>query len=49
MTIVDVVMQAYAHFPTGIAFKAHATHVLKVNNGKLTHFFQAVDIATINS
>lgn len=34
---------------TGNAFKANATHVWTVNNGKLTHFFQAVDTATINS
>lgn len=34
---------------TGNSFKANATHVWTVNNGKLTHFFQAVDTATINS
>ena len=34
---------------TGNAFKANATHVWTVNNGKMTHFFQAVDTATINS
>lgn len=34
---------------TGNAFKANATHVWTVNNGMLTHFFQAVDTATINS
>ncbi len=34
---------------TGNTFKANATHVWTVNNGKMTHFFQAVDTATINS
>lgn len=34
---------------TGNAFRANATHVWTVTNGKLTHFFQAVDTATINS
>ena len=34
---------------TGNPFKANATHVWTVRNGKLTHFFQAVDTATINS
>lgn len=34
---------------TGNSFKANATHVWTVKNGKLTHFFQAVDTATINS
>jgi len=34
---------------TGNPFKANATHVWTVSNGKLTHFFQAVDTATINS
>jgi uncharacterized protein len=34
---------------TGNTFKANATHVWTVQNGKLTHFFQAVDTATINS
>ncbi len=34
---------------TGNSFKANATHVWTVNNGKMTHFFQAVDTATINS
>ena len=34
---------------TGNYFKANATHVWTVKNGKLTHFFQAVDTATINS
>ena len=32
---------------TGNSFKANATHVWTVKNGKLTHFFQAVDTATI--
>ncbi len=34
---------------TGNSFKANATHVWTVKNGKLTHFFQAVDTATIIS
>jgi uncharacterized protein len=34
---------------TGHAFKANATHVWTVKNDKLSHFFQAVDTATINS
>lgn len=33
---------------TGNAFKANATHVWTVKNGKLTQFFQAVDTAVIN-
>jgi ketosteroid isomerase-like protein len=32
---------------TGKPFKANATHVWTVKNGKLTHFFQAVDTVTI--
>ena len=32
---------------TGTPFKANATHTWTVKNGKLTHFFQAVDTATI--
>ena len=34
---------------TGHPFKANATHVWTLKDGKLTHFFQAVDAATINS
>ncbi len=34
---------------TGNAFKANATHTWTVKNGKVTHFFQAVDTATIIS
>jgi ketosteroid isomerase-like protein len=34
---------------TGHYFKANATHVWTVKDGKLTHFFQAVDTATIIS
>jgi uncharacterized protein len=34
---------------TGNKFKANATHVWTVKNGKLKHFFQAVDTAAINS
>jgi ketosteroid isomerase-like protein len=33
---------------TGNSFKANATHVWTVKNGKLAKFFQAVDTATIN-
>jgi ketosteroid isomerase-like protein len=33
---------------TGNAFKAQATHVWTLKDGKATHFFQAVDTATIN-
>ena len=32
---------------TGKEFKANATHVWTMKDGKLTHFFQAVDTATI--
>ena len=32
---------------TGNYFKANATHVWSVKDGKLTHFFQAVDTVTI--
>ena len=32
---------------TGKTFKANATHVWTLNNGKSTHFFQAVDTASI--
>lgn len=34
---------------TGNTFKANATHVWTVKEGKLVRFFQAVDTATINS
>lgn len=34
---------------TGKKFKANATHVWTLKNGKATHFFQAVDTATIIS
>ena len=34
---------------TGNPFKANATHVWTVKNGKLTHFFQAVDTVAIIS
>ena len=30
---------------TGNPFKANATHIWTVKNGRLTHFFQAVDTA----
>ncbi len=33
---------------TGHPFKANATHVWTLKNGKLAHFFQAVDTASIN-
>jgi len=32
---------------TGKPFRANATHVWKFKDGKATHFFQAVDTATI--
>ena len=32
---------------TGKEFKANATHVWTVKEGKMSHFFQAVDTATI--
>ncbi len=34
---------------TGNSFKANATHVWTIKNGKAVHFFQAVDTATIIS
>jgi uncharacterized protein len=34
---------------TGNAFKANATHVWTIKNGKLAHFFQAVDTAAIKA
>jgi len=34
---------------TGNTFKANATHVWTLKDGKMTHFFQAVDTAAINS
>jgi len=34
---------------TGNPFKANATHVWTIKDGKMTHFFQAVDTAAINS
>ena len=33
--------------PTGKRFKANATHTWTFKNGKITHFFQAVDTALI--
>ena len=33
--------------PTGKKFKANATHTWTVKEGKITHFFQAVDSAEI--
>jgi len=47
-----VVMVGYYHGTnkaTGNPFKANATHVWTVKNGKTTHFFQAVDTVTIVS
>ena len=32
---------------TGKTFKANATHIWTLKDGKATHFFQAVDVATI--
>lgn len=46
-----VVMAGYyqgTNKATGNSFKANATHVWTVKNGKLARFFQAVDTATIN-
>ena len=34
---------------TGHPFKANATHVWTLKDGKMTHFFQATDTTTINS
>ncbi|WP_367754706.1 nuclear transport factor 2 family protein [Flavobacterium sp. WC2430] len=47
-----VVMVGYyqgTNIATGNSFKANATHVWTVKNGKLSRFFQAVDTATINN
>ena len=47
-----VVMMGYylgTNKATGNPFKANATHVWTVKNGKATHFFQAVDTVTIAS
>lgn len=47
-----VVMTGYyvgTNKTTGNPFKANAAHVWTLKNGKLVHFFQAVDTATINS
>ena len=45
-----VAMQGYyqgTNKATGNAFKANATHIWTVKDGKLTHFFQAVDTAAV--
>jgi uncharacterized protein len=45
-----VVMAGYyqgTNKATGHSFKANATHVWTVKDGKLTHFFQAVDTVAI--
>lgn len=45
-----VVMEGYyqgTNKATGNSFKANATHVWTVKNGKLIRFFQAVDTVTI--
>ena len=47
-----VVMTGYyqgTNKATGNSFKANATHVWTIKNGKLAHFFQSVDTATVNS
>jgi ketosteroid isomerase-like protein len=47
-----VVMEGYyrgTNKATGNQFKAHATHIWTVKNGKMTRFFQAVDTVTIVS
>ena len=46
-----VVMTGYyqgTNKATGNNFKANATHVWTVKDGKMTNFFQAVDTAAIN-
>jgi len=45
-----VAMQGYyegVFKPTGKRFKANAAHIWTIKDGKFTHFFQAVDTATI--
>jgi len=45
-----VVMQGYytgIYKATGKPFKAHAAHVWTIKDGKLVHFFQVVDVASI--
>ena len=47
-----VVMEGYyqgTNKATGNLFKANATHIWTVKNGKVTRFFQAVDTVTIMS
>ena len=47
-----VVMQGYyqgSNKATGNAFKANATHIWTVKDGKMTHFFQAVDTVALSS
>ncbi len=47
-----VVMTGYyegTNKATGNHFKANVAHVWTIRNGKLVHFFQAADTATINS
>lgn len=47
-----VVMAGYyegTNKATGNSFKANAAHVWTFKNGKLTHFFQAADTATVTS
>jgi len=47
-----VVMVGYYHGTnkaTGNSFKANATHVWTAKNGKMNHFFQAVDTVAIIS
>ena len=34
---------------TGNSFKANASHMWTIKDGKLTHFFQVADTATVNS
>ena len=46
-----VVMTGYyegTNKATGNPFKANAVHVWTIKNGKLVHFYQAADTATIN-
>lgn len=47
-----VAMQGYyegVYKATGKKFKANAAHIWTFKNGKMTHFFQAVDTASILS
>jgi ketosteroid isomerase-like protein len=48
----NVVMHGYyqgTNKATGHPFKANAAHIWTLKDGKVTHFFQAVDTVAINS